>query len=147
MPADSRFKEPADGSKELVNYKNDWSLDLSSKSIQASYAIIGAAWAVYGGTNGGFFNNDLALLAVSLAIAHIGFSLIVQLSMIEMLTNRYWSAQRDAVSWKREWEQSGEPHSVWPFTSGIQILGRSYHWLKVIFPVTAAILLIISFWC
>lgn len=144
LQPDSRFKNPAAGLKVLVKYKDDWSEDLNSKSTQACYAIIAAAWAVYGG--GSLFRNHLALAAVSIAIFHIGLTLGVHLFMTEKLTRRFWFAQRNQEKWNEEWKHSGAPTSVWPYDRSIQWTGRAFHWAKFILPFAAAIILIISFW-
>lgn len=145
MQPDPRFDSPAAGLRELVKYKDDWSLDLNSKSTQASYAIIAAAWAVFG-TQHVLFENWWALAAVSLALVHIGLTLIVHLFIIERLTRRFWFAQKNSEKWAEEWRQSGSPTSLWPYDKSIQRTGRVFHWIKVILPALAAVILIISFW-
>lgn len=141
---DRRFNDPSAGLQALVKYKDDWSGDLNSKSTQACYAIIAAAWAVYSGGN--LFRNHLALAAVSIAVFHIGLTLGVHLFMTEKLTRRFWFAQKNQDKWRQEWEDSGDATSIWPFDLSIQRIGRAFHWVKFILPSAAAIILIISFW-
>lgn len=141
---DPRFKDSAAGLQELINYKDGWSGDLNSKSTQACYAIIAAAWAVFGA--GELFRNRLALAAVSIAIFHIGLTLCVHLLVTEKLTKRFWFAQKNPEKWEQEYQQSGDPTSFWPYDKSIEWTGRVFHWVKVILPVAAALILIISFW-
>ena len=141
---DPRFKDSAAGLQELINYKDGWSGDLNSKSTQACYAIIAAAWAVFGA--GELFRNRLALAAVSIAIFHIGLTLCVHLLVTEKLTKRFWFAQKNPEKWEQEYHQSGDPTSFWPYDKSIEWTGRVFHWVKVILPVAAALILIISFW-
>jgi len=143
MANDERFKTPADGLEALSSAHHIWTTQLGIRSVAASYAIIGAAWAVYSTK---ITDHALAIWAIGLAIFYLFLSSGISLCVVELLSNRFQYAQKDTNRWKEEWEHSEYP-SDWPYTKPIQWVTKWYHRLKAIMPIVAGLCLILSFVC
>ena len=142
MTHDERFDAPKDGLKALTSDHHTWSTQLGNRSVAASYAIIGAAWAVY---NTKITDHPLAIWAIGVAIFYLFLSVGITLWVIELLNCRFEYAQKDPNRWLEEWEHSANPESKWPYTKSIQRVTDWYHRFKAIAPIVAGILLILSF--
>jgi len=142
---DERFAKPADGAKDVISYKDAWSTALGSRSVEACYAIIAVAWAVFGSA-GKLSENTFALTAITIALVHIGLSLGVVLWVVELLSCRFSFSQKNPDKWKELWGDSANDDSPWPYTKTINRIGRVFQWAKFVLPSTAAAFLIFGLW-
>lgn len=142
---DPRFPEPENGASALVKYKDSWTGSLGSRSVTASYAVIAGAWAVFGSELKGI-QNPLALLAITIAIAHIGISLFLIYGNVCLIRDRFKFSQRKPDKWKKEWANSKSHKSRWPYTFWMMFISALFQFLNVLLPFLAATSLIFAFW-
>jgi hypothetical protein len=142
---DPRFASEAEGTKAVAAYRDSWTRTLGSRSVEACYAIIGAAWAIHGGS--GILRNAWATFAVVLALFHLGAGLGVVLWIVVLLDRRLDLSQREPETWKLAWQTSARPDSHWPYTALVDRVGLFFQWEKAIVPMFGALSLVVSFFC
>lgn len=139
---DKRYEKPEKGEAALVSTRDTWTIQLGDRSVAACYAVIGAAWAIYGNK---ISTHMLAFWAVGVAIFQLFLSVAILWLITELLTCRYDYSQRHPELWKKEWEDSANPTSFWPYTEAIQRISDWYHRFKFLLPIVSGLLLILSF--
>jgi len=125
---------------------NDWSSLLTDHSLHACYAIIAAIWAVHSDVNA-ILNNPWAKWSLVMVLSFLGLNIIIEFVQSRLHFNRYYYAEENQERWEQEYKryntnQGGR--SPWPYTKAIENVGIISRCLKVIVPVIAASLLIIS---
>jgi hypothetical protein len=133
-----RFGSAAEATKEIHERYNVWSSGLSSHSLQATYAIIAANWAVHGSTAGEIISNKCALLSIIIAVGFLGFNICLTSWLTENLKDRLNFINADNDRWAKEF---GNPENIkgpWPYTKTANTLSFILHKLRLLAPVTAA---------
>jgi len=140
-----RFENPGEAAKELFDGFNEWCEILTRHSIQATFAVIAANWAVHGSTES-IIDNSLAKWSLGIAIAFLGINLLVAGWMSYLYNKRRKYADEDKERWEKEFQKAGEASksTPWPYTDFIQGLGSFLRFFKVIVPFIAAILFVLS---
>ena len=136
----SVFITAGEALKKLGQDFNDWSSILTTHSVQASYAIIAANWAVHSDANAILVN---CYSKWSLVI-FLGLNLLCTQLMIRMHYRQYIYAEKDSERWQKEFKETRGKRTYWPYTKNIEHLGVFMRWLKVWAPVISAFLFIIS---
>jgi len=139
-----QFKSPTDALKEGVKESfHYWSGKLTDTSVQLSYALIAANWAVYGSLQGILGNRwsicSLFLVIFSLIVNLFGAKLIAELSF-----KRIKYAEENPERWRKEFEQSRSGSSAWPYTPAIERLGRATREVRLYLPLIAGVLFLVS---
>ena len=138
---DGRFEDAAAGQSAVNDGFNLWTGLLADRGLTASYAVIGAAWAVFG-TTGALLDNRLALGAVLVSVLYIGIVLTINFYFVRLYWKQFLYAKEDPRRWQSEYEKSGESDSYWPYTKQIDELPMPYNRAKLFFPALAVILLV-----
>ena len=142
-PHPVRIKDPGAGLQEVVDAYNDWSSMLTNRSIEASFAVIVANWAVYGSPSlilaKGFAKWSIIVVMVFLAI-----NLLAAFWMSHLHSARFEYAEQDPNRWQREYEKTKGALDPWPYTKAIENLGRWLRVLKAFAPLIAAGLFVVS---
>jgi hypothetical protein len=121
---------------------NDWSAILTQNSVNASYAIIAANWAVHGST-GNILSNNAAKWSIGIVLLFLGANLLGSFLMSKLHYDQFLYAEQNPRKWEAEWE-AGKSLRYWPYTKGIEFLGVSIRRLKVSAPITACLFFIAS---
>ncbi|OGP66471.1 MAG: hypothetical protein A2W27_04430 [Deltaproteobacteria bacterium RBG_16_44_11] len=144
-PNPRRFSSSGEAVKELQEGFNDWSSILTKHSIEATLAIIAANWAVHGNKEI-ILNNVWSKWSLTVAIGFLGLNLLASGWITLLLNQRLRYADDDHNRWEDDFQKAGKKNksTPWPYTNFIQRLGSVTRFLKVTFPIIAAILFIVS---
>jgi hypothetical protein len=137
-----RFNSPESAISQLNLDFNDWSAILTHNSVNASYAIIAANWAVHG-SSGNILGNSAAKWSIGITIIFLGVNLLASFLMSKMHYDQFLYAERNPEKWSSEWQNS-KNHRHWPYTEGIEFLGVTIRRIKVIAPIVSCLLFVVS---
>lgn len=140
---DERFKDAAAGRTELNKGFDLWTRLLADRSLHASYAVIAAAWAIFG-TADQLLGNFWAMLAVLTAVSYVGLALCINFLVVILFWLQQKYAREDPERWSREWADSKSPESNWPWTAGLERVPMPYNLLKIVLPLLAVIFLAVA---
>jgi hypothetical protein len=135
-----RFMSPGQAWSELYDSFNSWCEILTAHSLQASYAIIAANWAVHKGVDA-ILKNPYAKASMAFVILFLGLNLLIAGIMTLLHFKQLNYAEDNPNKWQEDFEQS-KKH--WPYTKCIEDLGLILRGLKICLPFVAAILFLIS---
>ena len=138
-----RFKSSGDASKELFDRFNDWASALTARSIQASFAIIAANWAVYGSEQA-ILANPLSKWSLTIAMVFLGLNVTATWWMAVLYGRRVNHAQEDKDRWETEYIQVANRQAPWPYTKLIEGLGGWMRVANALVPLVAGSLFIAS---
>ena len=119
-----------------------WSGRLTETSVQLSYAVIAANWAVFGSVDG-VMKSFWSKLSVILVIIGLGVSLAGAKWMSELHRKRIDYAAV-AARWEAEFRHNTGKRSAWPFTNKIEGVGRIFRWAKTWLPLAAGLSFLIA---
>jgi len=139
---DRRFNSAGEAKEELQTAFNDWGSILTSHSIQIAFAIIAANWAVHGSARV-ILANCWSKWSMAIVLGFLGLDLLATRLMIWLHYKQILYSEEDVERWNKEYDQA-KGKRYWPYTKGIENLGRIFRELKACAPVSAAILFIIS---
>ena len=137
------FKTAGDALKKLGQDFNDWGSILTKHSIQAAYAVIAANWAVHGNAQN-IINNSYAKASLVIVFLFLGINIFASGWMIRMHFNQYLHGEESSKRWETEFKKSRSKRTFWPYTKGIEYLGRALRLVKIWAPIIAAALFIFS---
>lgn len=120
-----------------------WSEKLTDTSLQLSFAVIAANWAVFGSVDR-VLGNAWAKYSLFLVLLSLGISLAGSKLMSEMHRSRYEHAEGDPERWKKEFRDVMGKRDPWPFTHGIEFLGRVLRECKTWLPLAGGLLFLIA---
>lgn len=140
---DSLYSSPGEALKKVASEYEYWSGRLTETSLQMCYAIIGANWVLFGSMNR-ILTNVWAKYSVFMVMVALGTNIIGSLALSETLRKRIDYGENDKDRWKKEFDESSQQSSPWPFTSGIDNVGRLMRIIKGVFTLLAALLMIIG---
>ena len=120
-----------------------WTEKLTDTSLQLSYAVIAANWAVFG-TVDKLLGSFWAQLSLGLVILTLLFAVFGAKRMGELHRNQVDHAESDLARWQAEFTQNEGKQVAWPFTKGIEQLGHVMRWVKAWLPVLAGIAFLIA---
>jgi hypothetical protein len=120
-----------------------WTGKLTDTSLQLSFAIIAANWAVFGSV-AGVLASFWSKLSIALVIVALGFSLAAAKWMGELLRSRVGYAESDLSRWASEFKATSGKCDPWPFTSAIDSLGWGMRATKTWLPLIAGISFLIA---
>jgi hypothetical protein len=138
-----RFANAGDASKELFDGFNDWCSAFSSHSLQSSYAIIAANWAVHSNAHA-ILSNIFAKLSMATITAFLVINPLLCRWMILLYKKRCNFTDQNKKQWEVEFNETEKESSCWPYTKLIEILGESLRALKTWAPIISGILFIFS---
>lgn len=137
-----QFESAGQALSKLSDDFNDWSSILTTRSIQAAYAIIAGNWAVHGSAQQ-IIANPYAKASIVVVFVFLAANLVATRLMIWMHYKQYMYAESDPERWEKEFSVC-RTLRFWPYTKGIDCLGIALRWLKTVAPLLAAILFLIS---
>lgn len=146
MASKRRFESSGEASKEVYEGFNAWSAGISTYSVQTSYAIIAANWAVHQGTSGisGILDNQCAKGSMVLSIGLLGLNLLGTGLMTWFYGRRISYINKNKDQWEKEYIESEKKKSSWPYNRKIEWLELAMRIMKTGMPIGAGGLFIIS---
>jgi hypothetical protein len=120
-----------------------WTGRLTDTSLQLSYAVIAANWAVFGSVER-IGNEPLAKLSVACVVVSLGLNVLGTKAMSELLRVRVEYAEGNPERWTDEFRRAGGCTDPWPYTSRIERLGRGLRELKTWLPILAGVLFFLA---
>lgn len=141
-----RFDTPMAATKELHEHLNAWTSGLSQYALQLVLALIGANWAIHQST-GGILQNVWAKWSIAVAIAYLAFRLCFVGLMVLLTWMQHRHADCDKRRWATEFHANAEGVSPWPYTPGIERIGKAFHALHFSVPLASGVLLLFGLVC
>lgn len=137
------YAGPAEGLKAVRNDFLYWTRRLTDTSFELSLALIGANWAAFGSVQkiltNGWARASLGLVIVSLALSLFGAKV-----MGELHRRRINYATGNSKRWEEEAAAALGRTDPWPFTKGIERLGRCLREAKTWLPLLAGALFLVA---
>lgn len=136
----------SDGLSSLGSAFDEWCALLTSHSLQACYALIGANWAVHGNVTE-VFNNICAKWSIGLVLSFIGINLLTDFLMVHFHFHQFLHAEKDFDIWVDEYKKHKSViggRTYWPYNKTIENLGIVTRFLKLLLPFIATILFVLS---
>jgi hypothetical protein len=132
------------GQKELLDAFNIWSAGLSRHSVQAVYAIIAANWATHVQPNKPILTDTLATWSMGICIVFILANIILSGILTGLHRDRWREAEDKTEKWILDYNNRNDKKSKWPYTNKIENYGTVLRFIRVIIPLIAGGLFLIS---
>jgi len=142
-PGHRFYKSPDDGIEAIRKGYSYWTEKLTDTSLQLSFAVIAANWAVFGSVNA-IRQNAWSEASIALVLAGLGLSVVCAWWLGELCRKQLRHALDDSVHWQSEFEVSTQVGNPWPFTHWIQNLGLVMRVAKTVLPLLAGVLFIVA---
>lgn len=120
-----------------------WSGKLTETSLQMCYALIGANWVVFGSV-GKILQNNWAKMSLLMVMLTLACNIVASWSLTESLRKRFEWAEGHSREWDRDFENAKGVRTPFPFTGFRENMGFCVRQIKGLFPLIAAILLVIG---
>jgi hypothetical protein len=133
-----------DGLKDVKEDFLYWTGKLTDSSFQLSLALIGANWAAFGGSVTKVVSNTWAKTSLGLVVFGLALSLAGAKWMSELHGSRIDYADEDPERWAGECAAAARGRDPWPYTRGIERLGRCLREAKFWIPLIAGALFLIA---
>jgi len=133
------YATAGEGLKAVQEHYLDWTGRLTDSSLQLSLGVLAANWAVFG-TVRGILGNPWAKSSVFLVIATMTLNLLCSKWMSELHRNRVNYASANVMRWEEACTASLGKSDPWPFTRGIERLGRAMREVRTWLPLAAGAL-------
>jgi hypothetical protein len=140
------FASADEGTKAVREDFLYWTGKLTESSLQMSFAVIAANWAVFGSVQQ-VMNNFWAKASLSVVVTSVALSLVGAKHMGELHRRRAEYAVEDSERWEKEYAATLDGSEPWPFTNWIQLIGRVLRELKTWLPLVGGALFIIALLC
>jgi hypothetical protein len=136
------YKSSGEALKALGEYFKGLSGRLTDASVQMCYGLIGANWVVFG-TVGNILKDTWAKLSLLMVMLTLGLNVLVVWRLTESIKKRSDWAETSKEEWTKMYEAYKlEPDIYFPFTPFQDRMGSWARWIKAIFPLLGALLLI-----
>jgi hypothetical protein len=130
------YASAQDALKAVNSSFNNWTQALSDRSVQLSYALVAANWAVFSSANR-LLANTWAVTSLAIVVAFLVLNLVITRIVAEKLRARYDYAEDNAERWEKEFAEKRGKADPWPFTSGIDAWARALRELRTWLPLLA----------
>jgi hypothetical protein len=137
------YKDADEGLKAVREDYLYWTAKLTDSSFQLSLALIAANWAVFG-TVQKILNDAYAKWSLALVIISLALSLFGAKCMGELHLHRINYATGNPGRWESEFSAALGRKDPWPFTKGIEILGRGLREARTWFTLVAGALFLVA---
>lgn len=137
------YQSSREATKAVCDDYHYWTVRLTDTSLQLSFAIIAANWAVFGSV-AGVLTSFWSELSVALVIIGLGLSLAGANSMGELLRKRIDYAESNPSRWEAEFKNTAGKRDPWPLTNAIESVGRGMRAAKAWLPLIAGLSFLIA---
>lgn len=129
------YSSPDAALKAVEGWYNSRTRALAARSVELSYAIIGANWAVFGST-GKLLSSPYAKISIGLTVIFLGLNLGLPRLSAHLLRERYSYAESNPARWAQEFQANKGQAVPWPSTEAIdnvaRILWEARTWMPLI---------------
>lgn len=143
MNTEGLYQSASEALKAVREDYHYWTGKLTETSLQLSYAVLGANWAAFGSVDK-ILANFWSKLSVTLVVVGLGVTVAATKGIGEMLRDRIDYAEADAARWQNEFTDARGKSDHWPFTTGIDFLGRAMREAKTWLPLAAGASFLVS---
>lgn len=130
------YASAQDALKAVNSSFNSWTQALSDRSVQLSYALVAANWAVFSTTDQ-LLAAPWAVASLAIVIGFLVLNLVITRIIAEKLRARYDYAEGNAALWEKEFAEKRGKADPWPFTRGIDQWARAIRELRTWLPLLA----------
>jgi hypothetical protein len=109
---------------------------LSDRSVELSYAIIGANWVVFGSA-GSLLSSSYAKVSIGFTVIFLGLNLALTRLVAELLRRQYAYAEGNPARWRNEFETNRGKDCSWPSTDTIDGISRALREARTWLPLIA----------
>jgi len=131
----SLYKDAGEATIALRDSYRTWTRNLTEWSIQLSYALLAANWAVFG-TAKAILDSFCSTLSVVLVVLALTVNLIWAKSLSARVKARIEYAEQDHERWSNEFE-TYKTDKDWPFTESINSSSDDMRSLRFLLPIAA----------
>lgn len=137
-PSGGGYETPQEALKSVASWFGSWTQALSERSVELSYALVAANWAVFGSKDK-LLASSCAKLSLGLVVVFLGVNLILTRIMAEVLRRRFSYAEADPTRWVEEFERTKGTPDPWPSTTAIDGVARLLREARTWLPLGAGI--------
>lgn len=137
------YESPSEALKAVREDYLYWTEKLTDTSLQLSYAVIAANWAVFGSVDK-LLSNLWSRLSMGLVVSALLLSVFGAKWMGELHRKQVDHAESDLERWDAEFKANAGKRVPWPFTNGIERLGRVTREMKAWLPLLAGMAFLIA---
>lgn len=139
----ARERTAEDALDELNDYYKHWTRMLTTRSIELSFGIIAANWAVHGNANA-VLSNGWAKSSIVIIICFFGVDLIGTCGIGELLRRCCSAAGKDRETFVARHDNPKIRPPYWPYTKSIVTVGLLLYLIKLVAPITACFCFLLS---
>jgi hypothetical protein len=139
----SLYSTPAEATKAIQERFNYWTGKLNDISLQLSFAVIGANWAVFK-TSDGAIRNGWSRLSIAIAIVGIGANLVATWWVGNELGRQADYAESDLGRWESEYRSNTGKQTEWPYTGQMVAVAKRARLIRIWIPISAGCVLLIG---
>ena len=144
VPAPVGYQTSAEGYKKVQEAYDYWTGKLTDTSMQLSYAVIAANWAVFGSANL-VLHNRYSKWSIALVLFALVVNVFGSWVLGELHRARAVAAETRSREWNREWEQyKTQNNPYWPFTRSIIAVSKTMRHIKAWFPLIGGALFLVA---
>lgn len=144
VPASRTFghDSPEDALRAVGEWSSFWNQKLSDWSVQLSYALVAANWAVFGNKNA-LLASPWAQISLGLVIMFFVTNLLLTRIIGELLVRRYAYGETDQNRWRQEYDRSSAMEA-WPSTPTINRTARVLREARTWLPLTSGLMFLLA---
>jgi hypothetical protein len=142
----SLYASPADATKAIQERYNYWTGKLNDVSLQLSFAVIAANWAVFKTTDS-VIQNGWSRMSIAIAIAGIGANLLATWWIGDALGDQVGYAETDLARWESEYQTNTGKKTEWPFPERMVALAKLARRIRIWIPIIAGLVLLMGLLC
>jgi len=142
----SVYSTPAEATKAIQERYNYWTGKLNDVSLQLSFAVIAANWAVFKTTDGAI-RNGWSRISIGIAIVGIAANLLATGWLGDALGDRVGYAESDLGRWESEYRTNTGEKTQWPYTDQIVARAKSARRIRIWIPIVGGFFLLIGLLC
>jgi hypothetical protein len=128
----------------LRDWYTTWNGRLADRSVEVSYALIGANWAVFGSRDQ-LLDEPMAKISLVLVVTFLGLNLALTRIGTQMLQRRYYYAESNSSRWDEEYQEALGTRTPWPSTRAIDGVGQLLREIRTWMPLAAGVFFLIAF--
>jgi hypothetical protein len=137
------YASSSDGLKAVKEDFLYWTGKLTDSSFELSLGLIAANWAAFGSVQK-ILSNIWAKSSLAIVIATLVLGLVGAKIMSELHRRRINYAGQDRSRWEKECAAALGRIDPWPFTKGIDVLGRCLREIKTWLPLLAGAFFLVA---
>jgi hypothetical protein len=137
------YESPGEALKAVREDYLYWTEKLTDTSLQLSYAVIAANWAVFGSVDK-LLSNFWSKLSIGLVVCALLLSVFSAKWMGELHRSQVDHAESDLARWDAEFNANAGKRVAWPFTNSIERLGRVTREMKAWLPLLSGVAFLIA---